>query len=415
MKTPWLIFKFLLLLVVITSITLKAKGKRFQYHNALHQQKLIEISNKAEDKVNNNLNRFGLAGLQYYDQLSDSLFKIECADTITSINSTFAKKSVLKIASINKSKSEIKQYSSELSIASNAFYSLLRKSLLALALWLGLAVFIIRYRKRKADQAAKNLSVTKKLSEISDTLKAAALITRDEKIILKKKIEFTASKALTLKKSFSAFNESDVSAEKLIPQIKELISIQNRLTQMIQGEINSIESLIGQTNSSEKEKSMCSINDLCEYFLELSYRGNCLNPDQPFGCQVTKDLEKNLPLLSLFPEATGELLLNVFDNAFKAVRARAAKGEKGYEPKVSVSTRILPKFIQIRVKDNGIGIEENIKKELINNSQSYRSLSKNAGTGLAIAAKILREKNKGELRIESESGNGTDLYIKLFT
>ena len=39
---------------------------------------------------------------------------------------------------------------------------------------------------------------------------------------------------------------------------------------------------------------------------------------------------------------------------------------------------------------------------------------KGAGLGLSESMKIMTELHKGELKIESENGNSTDVYIKFF-
>jgi hypothetical protein len=178
-------------------------------------------------------------------------------------------------------------------------------------------------------------------------------------------------------------------------------------------EIDLSNSYANQRLSGETKKETTSINTLCDIFLEIAYRGNCHDTKEPFTCSVSRDLEKNLQPMPVLPNELGATLLNVLDNAFLAVKERAAKGEKGYEPKVAISTRILPRFLQIRIKDNGEGIPGNVLNQVTDPFFTSRTSGKSAGVGLAEAKRLLALQN-GELVIESETGKGTDVYIKLF-
>lgn len=133
-----------------------------------------------------------------------------------------------------------------------------------------------------------------------------------------------------------------------------------------------------------------------------------------FSCLVTHDFEKNLPPISINGPAVGAMLINVFINAFQSVQEKSKKEIKGYEPKVSVSTRILPRFLQIRVKDNGLGMNDEVLSKAYNEFYTNRSESGGTGLGLFFATEVVGQMHKGEIKIESEEGNSTDVYIKFF-
>ncbi|MBP6403793.1 MAG: ATP-binding protein, partial [Bacteroidia bacterium] len=161
-----------------------------------------------------------------------------------------------------------------------------------------------------------------------------------------------------------------------------------------------------------EEKIATNMNQLCEQFLELSQRGH-QPTDGSFAILVTKDLEKNLPSIKVIPEAVGSLLLNVMNNAFQAVIEKQAKGIKGYQPKVTVSTRILPRFLQIRVKDNGDGMNDLTLNQAPQEYFSLKPLEQGVGLGLSDSQNIMAL-HKGELKLESETGNGSDVYLKFY-
>ncbi|MBK7851092.1 MAG: hypothetical protein IPJ66_08125 [Bacteroidetes bacterium] len=170
---------------------------------------------------------------------------------------------------------------------------------------------------------------------------------------------------------------------------------------------------MSQENKTGEEKVATNINQLCEQYLELAARG--YQPaDGSYSIQVTKDLEKNLPSIKVIPEAVGSLLLNALNNAFQAVVEKQEKGIKGYQPKVSISTRILPRFLQIRVKDNGEGMNDVTLNQATEEYFSMKPLEQGVGLGLSESQHIMTTLHKGELKLESQTGNGTDVYIKFY-
>ena len=133
-----------------------------------------------------------------------------------------------------------------------------------------------------------------------------------------------------------------------------------------------------------------------------------------YDCQITKDFEKNLPAVKTNHGAIGYLLLNLLSNSLKSIEEKYKKGIKGYQPKISISTRILPRFLQIRIKDNGTGMTDDILTKAMDEFYSTREPKEGSGLGLTISKQIISEFHKGEIKIESESGNSTDVYIKFF-
>ena len=137
--------------------------------------------------------------------------------------------------------------------------------------------------------------------------------------------------------------------------------------------------------------------------------------DPDLKISVSKDLEKNLPQIKLIPDAVVQLLVNVLLNAFQSVKLRQQNNVKGYVPKVTISTRVLPRFLQVRVHDNGEGMTDDIIKQVTDPYFTRRLESNASGLGMYFAKKIASEMHQGELKIESEPGNKTDVYIKFFT
>lgn len=100
------------------------------------------------------------------------------------------------------------------------------------------------------------------------------------------------------------------------------------------------------------------------------------------------------------------VLRNLINNAIKFSKAGGT---------VQISVKDLGQSIQVCVKDNGIGInQENLQKIQEGVSFTTRGQNNESGTGLGlILVKEYIHKNKGKLWIESEVGHGSKFCIQL--
>jgi signal transduction histidine kinase len=117
------------------------------------------------------------------------------------------------------------------------------------------------------------------------------------------------------------------------------------------------------------------------------------------------DIEENI--IACDPESIDRIVLNLISNAIKF-------SEVGDEIFVAVKNE--NEFVEISVKDNGIGIEDkNLDIIFDRFNQVDKSLSKNAeGTGIGLSlVKSLVELHGGSIYVESEFGKGSKFTVKL--
>jgi two-component system NtrC family sensor kinase len=72
---------------------------------------------------------------------------------------------------------------------------------------------------------------------------------------------------------------------------------------------------------------------------------------------LERDLATGITPIELTPQDITRVLLNLFSNGFYATRKRQDNAaEAGFEPTLKVTTRDLGDAVEIRVRDNGIGV-----------------------------------------------------------
>jgi signal transduction histidine kinase len=161
----------------------------------------------------------------------------------------------------------------------------------------------------------------------------------------------------------------------------------------------------------ETGKQSTNLNALIDEVTDQAYHSKVLEyPD--FNCTVQKDLEKILPNVELEPAQIKSVIFSILSNAFDAIREKRSNAPKGYDPKVTITTRKLPRFVQVRIKDNGTGISFKDPKVIFEPFFTTKNGAQHAGLGLSEAYCIMTVVHKGELLVESDSGQGTDIIIR---
>jgi signal transduction histidine kinase len=100
------------------------------------------------------------------------------------------------------------------------------------------------------------------------------------------------------------------------------------------------------------------------------------------------------------------VLLNLFSNGFYATGQRQRMEVKpGFEPTLKVSTRELGDAVEIRVRDNGIGIPTEIRDRLFQPFFTTKPTGEGTGLGLSISYDIVAQQHGGSISVDSKAGS----------
>jgi signal transduction histidine kinase len=151
-------------------------------------------------------------------------------------------------------------------------------------------------------------------------------------------------------------------------------------------------------------------------YLRLSYHG-LRAKDKSFNADFKAHFEEGLPLINLISQDIGRVFLNLINNAFYAVNQRKAQLKKdgdskeSFKPTVEVSTQKLGNNIQIKVKDNGIGMSDATKQKIFQPFFTTKPTGQGTGLGMSLSYDIIKA-HAGEINVHSEQGVGTEISIK---
>ena len=179
-----------------------------------------------------------------------------------------------------------------------------------------------------------------------------------------------------------------------------------------------VKGMLQHSRKSTGQKEPTDINALCDEYLRLSYHG-LRAKDKSFNATLKTDFDENVHNIKVIPQEIGRVLLNLFNNAFYAVSEKRKtenarlNGESGrYEPTVSVSTKKMEGKVQVCVKDNGSGIPQNIIDKIFQPFFTTKPTGEGTGLGLSLSYDIIKA-HGGELKVETDTGEGTEFIILL--
>lgn len=99
-------------------------------------------------------------------------------------------------------------------------------------------------------------------------------------------------------------------------------------------------------------------------------------------------------------------IYNVMKNSVQFYDKTAEK-----KPEIVIETSVREKELTIKIKDNGPGIDENVKKKVFNPFFTTRANFK--GVGLTSSYFVVTEKHNGNIKINSDIGKGTEIIITI--
>ena len=155
------------------------------------------------------------------------------------------------------------------------------------------------------------------------------------------------------------------------------------------------------------------INALVEEALNLAYHG-ARAQDKEFNVTLERDFDPAAQAdrggaagrHARVPQPVRQRLL-------RRQQAPPGGGDAGYRPTLKVSTRDLGDAVEIRVRDNGIGIPPEVRDKLFQPFFTTKPTGEGTGLGLSISYDIVTQQHGGTIEVESELGSFTEFTVRL--
>jgi signal transduction histidine kinase len=392
-------------LLILISFAVNAQqsevGSNFTVQQTPEMQDLLKETDK---HLSVNKNKFALHTLKRYGKLMDSEITTKLAATHQSSISDFEKKQRSRLEKIKKQEIKISELKNQSGDISQENSDLSRRTLFIIVLIIGLGAALLFYKMKTLKALQEELKflyrqrdfVDNRTEMINDGVAAVKQISDVFSDVIQSAISLPSLIALT-------------SGRKQEKRARTAISLLHKL-QISGSAINSAVDISAKMEA-DPELQKSNLNNLIEEVLLLVTNSKKWEPENT-DLVIKKDLEEILPEIEIDRARLRYSLYQLISNAYDAVHEKAKLDKKGYIPTISITTRKLPQFIQLRIKDNGVGIDDKDLSIIFDPFYSGKNDVSAIGLGLTECNTIIKKFHKGELLVESELGTGSDFIIR---
>ncbi|BAZ10667.1 response regulator receiver sensor signal transduction histidine kinase [Calothrix sp. NIES-4071] len=127
----------------------------------------------------------------------------------------------------------------------------------------------------------------------------------------------------------------------------------------------------------------------------------------------------NIPQVECYAGQLNQVFMNLLANAIDALeesnRGKSFEQVQANPNLITITTELSQdnQSVLIRIKDNGIGMSDEVKDKAFEHLFTTKGVGKGTGLGLAIARQIIVDKHHGSIDINSSYGEGTEFVITI--
>jgi two-component system, NtrC family, sensor kinase len=155
------------------------------------------------------------------------------------------------------------------------------------------------------------------------------------------------------------------------------------------------------------------INALLDESLNLAYHG-ARAEKREFNVTLQRDFDELAGQIEVFPQEITRVFLNLISNGFYAVTKRKTENAgSAFDPVLSAATRNLGESVEIRIRDNGVGIPAEVREKMFNPFFTTKPAGEGTGLGLSMSHDIIVKQHGGSIDVTTEPGHFTEFRIVL--
>lgn len=173
-----------------------------------------------------------------------------------------------------------------------------------------------------------------------------------------------------------------------------------------------IKNMLLHSREGSGERRTAEINAIVEESLNLAYHG--ARGERPgFNVTIERALDPEAGRIDLYAQELTRVLLNIVSNGFYAVTKRKAEVATGYVPTLRAETRDLGDRVEIRIRDNGTGIPQQVRDKIFNPFFTTKPAGEGTGLGLSLSHDIIVKQHGGTIEVDTAPGEFTEFRIVL--
>lgn len=174
---------------------------------------------------------------------------------------------------------------------------------------------------------------------------------------------------------------------------------------------NIVKNLLQHARSNSSDEELTDINFLADEYLKLSYHG-FRGKDTSFNVNIKTTFEPGIEKINIVPQDIGRVLMNVYNNAFYSVNEKYRRSISGYEPAITIVTKMEDGKVKIITRDNGVGIPQKYLRKIFQPFFTTKPTGVGTGLGLSLSYDIIKA-HQGDIKVDSTEGEFAEFTIEL--
>ena len=172
-----------------------------------------------------------------------------------------------------------------------------------------------------------------------------------------------------------------------------------------------VKSMLQHSREGSGEKELVEINQLLYESVNLAYHG-VRATHKDFQCAIIERFDSTIPPFYVIPQDVSRVFLNIANNAFYALREKTV-ANPAFKSELTIATSIQDQQVEIRIKDNGIGIPKEKVDKIFQPFFTTKPSGQGTGLGLSMSYDIITKSHQGKIEIQSSLNEYTEFIIQL--
>jgi PAS domain S-box-containing protein len=200
----------------------------------------------------------------------------------------------------------------------------------------------------------------------------------------------------------------DITAIRTYLDSREILSFLGAIKESGERARKIVKNMLGFIRRSPSDHTPVSLPELVDRTLDIASTDYDLKKQYDFRrIEIIREYQPDMPTVLCSPSEIEQVVYNLVTNAAQAMFTLSRP------PRLILRVYQEDYFGVIEVEDNGPGMGEDIRKRVFDPLFSTKSPGEGTGLGLAVAYFIVVNSYRGELRVDSQEGQGAKFSIRL--
>ena len=159
-------------------------------------------------------------------------------------------------------------------------------------------------------------------------------------------------------------------------------------------------------------RAEADLNAILAESVSLTYHG--MKAREPeYNLKIVAEYDEGVGLVDLMAMEMSRVFVNIINNACYATREKRRALGPEFAPLLAVRTKSYEDRVEVRLRDNGTGIPADVVDRVFHPFFTTKPAGEGTGLGMSISHEIVVQGHQGDIRVDTQVGEFTELIITL--